>query len=350
MDNRLKEVLDTIHKTLRIHNYRLTEEEIERADQEILPFLEVKILPNLEEVKVHVAGGTLPIQPKILNPLVLRYYAMAQGTLELFHHLENHQFHFEKFGRGIPFYIFDKTLVSQFSEKEYFLYLERGAGAIKRFMDSIRMDDFQTRERFICDFAEMIRKDPKILDIGRPNSEDEPTYNLLTKKNLELFGKDFFPQSTHHQRVIINSMYGRFEQEEADKLKELFQKYPNYHPTLPFRADFLKYFSVDELAHMSSKDEALYSVAMRTDCVSRMKEILAIDPDFHCPDRFIRPEILRVLDNETILELTAQGKEDISNIIIPESDKVTFFPVKKIQLILFQDKLRRKVLKKTVHK
>ncbi len=350
MDNRLKEVLDTIHKTLRVHNYRLTEEEIERTDQEILPFLEEKILPALEEVKVHVAGGTLPIQPKILTPLALRYYAMNQGTLELYHHLENRQFHFEKYGRVILFYIFDKTLVSQFSEKEYFSYLEKGSGAMKRFMDSIRMEDSQTRERLIRDFVEIIRKDPKLLDIGKPNYEEEPTYNLLTKNNIEFFGKDFFPQSTHHQRVIINSMYGRFEKKDAEKLKELFQKYPDYHPTLPFRADFLKYFSVDELAHMSSKDEALYAVAMRTDCVPRMKEILTIDPDFHCPDRFIRQEILRVLDNETILELTPQGKEDISNIIIPESDKVTFFPVKKIQLILLQDKLRRKVLKKTVHK
>ena len=350
MENRLKGVLDTIHVTLRTHNYRLTEEEIERTDQEILPFLEKEILPSLEEVKVHAAGGLFPVPEKILKPLVIRYYAMSQGNLELYQHMVNHEYRFEKFGRSLPFFIFDKTLSSQFSEQTYLSYLERGSGCIKRFMDSLMGEKKEVKEQMIRDFAEVIQKDPKLLDIGKADVDGEPMYNLLTKHNLELFGKDFFPNASHHQRVIINSMYGRIEKEDTDKLKEVFQKYPHYHPSLPYRAELLKYFSVDELGKMSRKDEVIYINAIRTGCVPRMKEILALDSSFDCPERFIRPEILRVLDNETILKLTDQGKEDISNILIPESDKATFFPVKKIQVVLFEDKVRRKVLEKTVHK
>ncbi len=350
MDNQKKEVLETIHRTIRIHNYRLTEEEIEKADQEILPFLEENVFPNLKLSKVHIAGGIINIPPKILNPAVIRYYAIAQDNSVLLDHMINHGIYLEKFGNQLPLYVLDKTLTSQFSEREYLSYLERGHLAIKRFMDSLIRVKLEEREQAIRDFAEVVHEDPKLLDVGRANWDEESTYNLLTKHNFDLFGKEFFPKLTRHQRIIINSMYGRIEKEEADKLKELFQKYPNFHPILPFRADLLKYFSVDELGNMSEKDASLYITAIKTNCVSRMKELLQLDPNFECPDKFIREEIFRVLDNETILSLTSAGKEEISNIMIPESETVTFFPIKKIQVALIHDKLRQKKLEKTVHK
>ena len=347
------EILRSIHGVIRTQNYRLTKEEIERADKEILPFLEEVIAPNVKEEKVKVASCAIPIARRVVFPAVLRYYAIVQDNLPLLDFLLAEKYPFEKFGKTIPLYLLNKSLSSRFSEKEYLSIIKKEHGCIKRFMDSLFGVSEEEREHYIQEFVDLIREDPTLMAVGISHHEENNSFNLLTRRNFDLFDKDFFLQMNHNQREFLNNIYGRLEEKEAAKVIELFQKYPSYSSTAPLHAEFLKHFSVDELVNMSSKDQDLYFIAIHRNCVPRMKEILALKPDFTCPEGFIREEILRSLSNEVIVGLTEEGIRELSEIVIPELDDAVVFPIKKINKILFHDKLRkmeRKIKEKIVHK
>ena len=354
MDTMLEEeILQSIHGTLRMHNCRLSGEEIERADREILPFLKEFVVPNVKEPKVKVARSTIPIPNNILFETALRYYAIVQGTVPLLNHLLEKKFPFGRYDRSIPFYLFDGILVSQFTEEEYFSLLKRDHGCLRRFMDSLLGATKEEKEKFTGDFAYVVKRDPTLLKVGIGNEEEEDSFNLLTRHNFELYDKDFFLQMNHHQRIVLNSLIGRVEEEDAKKLVQLFQKYPDFHPNLPFQAEFLRHFTIDELGNMKSKDEEMFLVAMRKNCVERIIELLILNPDFYCPEGVIREEILRSLDNETILGLTVEGLQELANLPIPEMKNVTVFPIRKINRVLFHDKMRKlyaKTKEKIVHK
>ena len=102
-----------------------------------------------------------------------------------------------------------------------------------------------------------------------------------------------------------------------------------------------QYFTVDEIVQMSEKDQDLYLYAIRRKCVPRMREILALNPDFTCPEGFIREGILRSLSNDTILELTEEGKREIAEIVLHDLDDTVVFPIQKINKILFHDQIRK---------
>lgn len=332
-------LLQSIHGIIRFYNYRLPTEVLEQTDQVILPYLEEEVAPKLTMPVVQEAHNKIVFQDKIVYQAALRYYAITQNNLSLYERLEKEGFPFYEYGKKIPLFAFEQILSSKFQEDEYISFLKNNGPCIRQFMMSIQSDSMEEREKCTSDFAEIIRKDPTIMNVGKTSIGG---YSLLTGRHIELLGKDFLIQSSSYQRFIINSMYGRIDEKNAPKLLELFQKYPNYHPTLPFYSEFLDYFTVDELGTMSRKDEALYLKARGKNLLFRMKEILSLKPDFDCPDRFIREEIFRVLDNDTIVQLSDRGLTEISNISMPEVENVLIFPVKKINYLVFQDKLRQK--------
>ena len=87
----------------------------------------------------------------------------------------------------------------------------------------------------------------------------------------------------------------------------------------------------------------LYEVAIKNKVFDRVKALLEEDPSFDCPSRFIRYEIFKVLDNETILGLSEDAILEICDIKLIELDDVYVFPVKKISKIVFKDKIKRKI-------
>ena len=66
-----------------------------------------------------------------------------------------------------------------------------------------------------------------------------------------------------------------------------------------------------------------------------------MNPDFNCPNGFIRPEIFKVLSDEEIIGLTNEGINEILSIKIPEIDNVLVMPVKKIRKVLANDEKRK---------
>ncbi len=205
MDYRRDEVLDAIHRIIKIHNRRLTEEEIKRADCEILPFLEEKIIPEIEPTRVHSPKGTAVFSSKLINPAVLRYYAITQDNLSLLNDLLSRDFSFDKFGKNIPFFIFDKVLTSELPEDKLIAFLERNPFSVKRFMDSLVGHSDEEKTQAIDFFADIVEKDITLLDVGKHHSfDDGDMYNLLTIHNFNLFGKAFFLESDYNQRNIVN--------------------------------------------------------------------------------------------------------------------------------------------------
>jgi len=111
----------------------------------------------------------------------------------------------------------------------------------------------------------------------------------------------------------------------------------------PLYKDIFDKFTVDELGVMSYKDIQLYQAADKVGVIDRMKQLLKLNPDFTCPIEFIRYEIFKVLDNETILGLSEEVMEEIASIKFVESKDVFVFPVKKINHIIMKHNIKEKI-------
>ena len=196
------------------------------------------------------------------------------------------------------------------------------------------LEDFFSEE-----FSDIVNRDQTTLKVGY--SDENSNCNFLVKRNIELFGKDFLLKISNSQREMINNMNVSLREEEISKIKELFTKYPDYSGGIDLSSDLLKYLSIEEISSLCLKDSILYEASLEVGLLDRIKRIIEMNPDFNCPNGFIRPEIFKVLSDEEIIGLTNEGINEILSIKIPEIDNVLVMPVKKIRKVLANDEKRK---------
>ena len=349
----IDDILVCIQHILRFNNVRLTDEQIEYANERIIPYIEENV--EIEDTKTLVfrPDSFIKRYGNQLSPVVVQYYAISQHNTDLLEKLNRKGFNFIGGHQTLDLFPLDHSLSSKFDEREYLKLLEKHKGVVKRFYYSVRIKEEELREKFIQDFADIVRADPTIMDVDKRKRKafEEPENNdILTRRNMEWFDKDFLIHSTPSQRYIINSLKFNLEPENVEKLKAFLKKYPNHRQLLPFSNQILSFFSIDELGEMTVKDAHLYKVAFSEGLEHRIREVLSINPLFDCPEEFIREEIFRVIDDKTIAELTPQGLYDISNIKIPKVENAVVIPVRRINFAVFKDKRRVKKSEKQKEK
>ena len=335
----IENVLDAIHHILRNQRQYLDEEKMKKADELIIPYVEENFEYKEDEFKVKRFGPPVLSNDRRIFPILIRYYAIMQDNLSLLEKLEEKDFSFIGNQHVVKLFALDKQLSSKFKEPEYIRYLINNGDAIEHFYTTLRGLDHSERDRILREFSEIVKSDPTTLNVGIENDKNN---NFLTRRNIELFGKEFLLNLSDKQRNLVNSFYFQVDEKNISKIKELITKYPDFDLSIPLYSDVFKILTVDELGTMSDKDRVLYDMAAKANLLVRMKQLLSINPDFDCPKDFIKYEIFRVLSNEEILDLSYEVMEEIGSIKIVELNDVYVFPVKKINAIINRDKFKKK--------
>lgn len=335
----IKNVLDAIHYVLERNEFDFNEKQLEKADNEIIPYIEELDIDE-KEFKIIQHGSPVLSYDKRIDSVLIRYFAIIENNTSLYNSLIEEGYDFKKKHNGFKFYALDRILTLHMKNNEYIKLLMKHDEVVDKFYSSLRGLDRKEKEEYCIKFIDIIHRDASVMKIGY-DKEDNNNYNYLTKRNIELFGSDFLVNTNSNQRNIINCLYFHMNEEDASIIKELLTKYPECKLNIFIDKDVLHNFTIDEIVNISLKDAKLYETAMKACVLDRMKELLKLKPDFDCPLSFIREGIFRVLDNDTILGLTEEGIKDISKIVIPEIDNVVVMPVKKIRKIVFMDNLRK---------
>ncbi|MBQ9019032.1 MAG: hypothetical protein IJ097_01805 [Bacilli bacterium] len=337
----IKNVLDAIHYVLKHNGFEFTDKQIQRVDNEIIPLIKESNDFSDKEFRVKRPGVPILVHDKRINSFLIKYFAIIEGNLSLYNSLMEVNYNFDNNVDGIKFYALDKIMTSNFKKNEFVKLIMKNDEVIGTFYSTLRGLEKSEKEKYCSEFSNIIHIDASTMKVGYDPKGDYNSYNFLIKRNIDYFGSDFLINTNKNQRDIINSLHFHMKMDDADKIKELLIKYPNCHLNIMINSDVLYNFTIDEIVNMSLKDAKLYEVALKSNLVSRIKELLKINPNFDCPSSFISEEIFRVIDNETILGLTDEGILEISKIKIPEIDNVVVMPVKKIKKIVFMDNMRK---------
>lgn len=341
-DFEMNRIKDVIYFLLRINNKPLTDEMKEKYNDTLEKMINEDFEYNEDDFrfinKESVLGN---IGDKSL-PIALKFYAIVQDNLKLKEKLEKEGYLFYTSGTKMNLYALDKTFSSKFDEDDYIKLLREQERIAKRFYNSLVFEDEENRDKYIDEFAEIIHNNPDICKCSKYDEDNYGTYNnLLIVRNLRCFGKDFINKLTEEQKIVINSLNFRLEDDKLKKVKQLLELYPNKVFNIELRGEVLDSFTIEEIGTMSIKDSDLYELAMKIGFLDKMKEILKINPSFDCPRKFVSVEIFKTLSAEDIAGLTHTGIEEIGNIKIPRIDNAFIMPVRKINRCLERDKKRR---------
>ncbi len=337
------QILETIHYIIKINNQEVPEEKQERIDKLIRQELEDYFDHEEENARLLKGGKPGNVTSREIVPFVTKYFAISQDNLDLLRKLEANEFNFNGADGVVNLYPLDKMLSSKFKEDYYVKLLSETPRIVSRFYNSLHFADDKEKEENIKDFAEILNKNPEV--IKRPNvrKKSQSYYNnLLTKRNIEYFGKDFLINASPEQKEVIDGLNFVLAPQDFAKIKELLEKYPYFRKKIELDSVILSAFTVDEIANMSLKDAILYDTAKSAGVFERMRSLLKKNPSFDCPSDFIRVEIFKCLDDETILSLTREGKEEISKLKIPTPSNAVIFPYRKINKAVIKDRRRRK--------
>lgn len=332
-----KNVMDAIHYILEHNEFKFTEKQISLADDFINPFIDDLEIDS-KEFNVVTMGVPRLVKDKRILPILIKYFAFIEDNMGLYTELKEENFVFSD-NYSIKFYALDRALTGNFKKNEYKSILLKYEDAIAKFYSSIRGLEKAEKEKYCKEFSDVVHIDQTTLKVGY--KDEEGNYNFLTQRNFKYFGKDFLLALNDGQREMINNIHIKLNEEEANKIKELFTNNPLYSLKIEFSSELLKYFSVEEISSMTRKDSILYEQAIKTGLVYRIKNILSLNPNFNCPISFIRKEIFDVLSDENIAGLTQKGIEEILDIDIPEIDNVIIKPYRKINRVLVRDEKRK---------
>ncbi len=342
-----EQLLENIHYIIRINNQILSEDQLEKTDAIIIDTLKSEFDHKDKKARLIKENRPGNVNSRNMLPIVVNYFAIANDNKNLLERLKEIDFNFDGSDSIINLYPLDKEFSSSFNEELYIKLLDEQPKVMKRFYSSLHFMDNEERNKSIKDFAEILEEDPDICKRPFPKPKEENIYlNLLTKRNIEYFGKDFLIKATPEQKEVINDLNYVLQPQDLVKMKQLLEKYPYYHMNMHLDSVILSTFTIDEIAKMPLKDCMLYETAIRAGLFERMKSILQENPSFYCDVNFITPEIFGCLDNKTIIELTQKGKEEIAELDIPKSTKAVIFPYRKINKLVVKDKRRRKKMEK----
>lgn len=342
------DVLESVHSLIRMNGFKLSPEVISEFDEKIQEYVKSKV--NIIASKNKPRFSKNNINKSDLTDISLEYFAMINDNTRLLNILREHNFRFS-LDYKLNLYVLDKGFSSRFSFNKYIDMLLKHEIVFRRFYSSIRGLEGEEREKSINAFAEIISAKPSICDDHTMDGTYEEGHftNLLIDPYIKFFGKDFLLNSNIRQRKIINSLDAHLNDEELNKVFELLKKYPNFDCKINLSSELLSILTIDEIVNMSEKDVFLYKKSMSRNyrLVSRMHNVLLLNPNFNCTEGFIRPEIFKSMSDEVIAGLSAHAIEEIEQVKIPFIDNVYVMPIRKINRIVAKDeRMKRKIEKK----
>ena len=343
----IEKILEAIRYII-IHNgFELNERQIDKANEEIIPYLQDTLEIEEKEFNVHYIGRPILSTERKIYPAVMKYFAITQENSGLYDELSEEGYEFIERQTSFKFYSLDRSFTNHFKRNEFKKLILKNDEVFRTFYNSLRGLDSKEKELYYTEFENIIRKDASTMRVGYNPKVEYNSYNYLTYRNIKYFGSDYLINIGDNARNIINNLHCKVDEDVALYIKTLLDKYPDYKNRIPIDSKVIDSFTVDELNEMSYKDSKLYEYALKNNLVSRVKELLKENEDFIAPENFIREEVFKVLSNEEILNLSMDAIEKISKIKFKQIDNVIVMPVKEIYKIVSHDKLNKKIEKIT---
>ena len=352
----MSDVLNTIHSVIKLNNVSIDDETRERVDLEIQDYISERInivSPSKKNV-VSSKYMDLKIPRNIFIDVVLKYFALANDNERLLEILKSRNFCFTE-GNRIKLFLLDKNFSSKFPFNKYVELLVKEDIVFRRFYGMLHGFDDLEKDKYLDTFSEIICNKPNIcVDSSKDDTYDEGFLtSLLSPRNLDFFGKEFLMNANLKQKRIIDSLSAHLKERHLLKVKELLETYPDFDCKIQLSPELLDVLSVDEIVSLRTKDVFLYTKAISkgNNLVERIHNVLQINPDFICSEYFIRPEIFKSMDDETIAGLTPRGVEEIEQIKIPLIENVYVMPIRKVnRAVLKDERLKKKLAKEEAKK
>lgn len=315
-----KKIIDELHNTLINSNIVLKEEPRKLADEKMTKILEDGLIQELlekykkDQTKKKKTFDENKAFEEIEFIILKFYYAIYNNNVDLYGKIANDKISLGKSMEDNKLYLLNKELTSIFkNDKEYYDFIKKYDPAIKRFYVSIGNKDTELRDKRIKTFTNIIKKDNNYL--GRKSKDTPPIYmNLLTERNIRVFGEDFLKNATYRQKEVINSINYKMLDEDLEKVKYLIKKYPNYEIKTKLTDKYLNSFTIDEIATMNGKHTIMFTKAAEEGIIPQLMEVLKINEKFECPSSMINEPVFTLLDSETISMLSDNAKVQISKL------------------------------------
>lgn len=345
-----KEIIEGLHNSLSNSNIVLKEEPRKLADEKMTKILEDGLIQELlEKYKKDKTKKKKPIDEnkafEEIEFIILKfYYAIYNNNVELYRKFATDKVSLGESIENNKLYLLNKELTDIFkNNKEYYDFIKKYDPAIKRFYVSIGNKDTELRDKRIKTFTNIIKKDKNYL--GRKTKDHPPIYmNLLTERNIRVFGEDFLKNVTYRQKEVINSINYKMADEDLEKVKYLIKKYPNYEIKTKLTAKYLNSFTIDEIANMSEKHTIMFTKAAEEGIIPQLMEVIKINEKFECPPGMINEPIFTLLDSETISMLSDSAKVQLSK--LKKMDTIA----KDIRKIVNKDIKKKTTIKKKASK
>ena len=347
-----EELLDNLHKYLAKTHIVLKDDKRKVADEKMTLILKDGLIQELLE-KYKNDGKKIDNnieESKALEEIefiILKfYYAIYNDNVDLYRKFLNDKISLGPSIYENRLYLLNKELTNIFkSDKEYFEFIRVFNPAIRRFYLSIGNKDTQERDEYIEAFVNIIKKDKRYL-YRKKNDQPQIYLDLLTGRNIKVFGEDFLKNATYKQKEIINSFNYKMSDENLEKIKFLIKKYPNYKLVCSLNQKFIESFTIDEIANMPANQTIILNKAAKEGIVSQVMEVFKIKPDFNCPEKMINELAFTEIPAETMILLSDNAKKEISKLAKTEGYR------KNVNRIIYKDlhKLRDVIKKKIFNK
>ena len=205
----------------------------------------------------------------------------------------------------------------------------------------------EERDDLCRKFAEIMTRDPFICKTGGRNeyNNEEYYHDLLNPDVIKIFGVEGLLRlnGVQKERIADARMVGTLE-----RLKSLFEKYPEYSSKLRLDPDLLRVFTDEELVAMPEEDIPLFEKASLEEIPSRFKRVLASNPSLRHYPELIRKDIFEELTEEEISGLSDGALRRIHNLVIQPRyfDKEAKYHIRRgAKRIAKTDKIFQKVKK-----
>lgn len=317
-------------------NDGLISELLEKYEKE-----EKKELNSLEEKKAF---------EEIEFVLLKFYYAIYNDNVELYRKFLNNKVSLGSSVYDNKIYLLNKELTDIFkTHKDYFDFIKVFNPAIKKFYSSIGNKDTKERDEFIASFANIIKSDKRYL--FRKKNDHPPIYmNILTARNLKVFGEDFLKNATYKQKEVINSFTYKMDETTLEKVKFLIKKYPNYVIKCDLSEEFIRSFKIDEIANMPANQTIILNQAAKAGIVPQVLEVFKLKPDFTCPEKMVNEKAFNEISADTLVLLSENAKKEISK-VKPNADyRRNVNKIINKDLHNLKDKIKKKLLKRKENK
>lgn len=351
-----KEIIDNLHMYVSRTGQVLKDKQREVADEKMTLVLNDGLISELLE-KYQKDGNKIENnidEKKALEEiefvLLKFYYAIYNDNVELYRKFLNNKISLGTSIYDNRLYLLNKELTDIFkTSKDYFDFIKVFNPAIKRFYASIGNKDTEERDEFIKSFTNIIKSDKRYL--FRKKNDNPPIYmNVLTARNIKVFGEDLLKNATYKQKEVINSFNYKIDETRLEKIKFLIKKYPNYVINCDLCDEFIGAFKIDEIAAMPQNQTVILNKAAQLGIVPQALEIFKLNPNFTCPEKMINEQAFNEISADTMVMLSENAKKEISKVKQNEDYRRNVNKIINRDLRNLKDRIKKKLFKRKENK